>query len=250
MGGGRTHTTHTAHSWRMRTMSLFSLNRIYKPNRHTPMPLTQTHTFPFSSLSLPPFSLCLPHQHRHTAETSSVRISSAVKKKERKKRKSEGNWLRWWEVLSAGGSSGRMDRWIEGTFCSSCAGSDSHIVPGEAGCHLWFKGPSVSTDGNRTWPLWRPLHSFLKERQIKHAWDGDRGGPATFFTLSPSLYCFTHSKRKSTSKTASPWYWEGSRLKARLFRNRSSVDVLPMLYHLNKHLSTTQKAKKTPFTLV
>lgn len=24
-------------------MSLFSLNRIYKPNRHTPTPLTQTH---------------------------------------------------------------------------------------------------------------------------------------------------------------------------------------------------------------
>lgn len=96
--------------------------------------------------------------------------------------------MRWWEVLSAGSSSGQMDGWIEGTFCSSCAGSVSHIVPGEAGCHLWFKGPSVSTDGNRTWPLWRPLHSFLKERQIKHAWDGDRGGPATFFTLCPSLH--------------------------------------------------------------
>lgn len=53
-GGG----TNTAHSWRMRTMSLFSLNRIYKPNRHTPMPLTQTHTFSFSSLSLP-LSLCV-----------------------------------------------------------------------------------------------------------------------------------------------------------------------------------------------
>lgn len=83
-----------------------------------------------------------------------------------------------------------MDGWIEGTFCSSCAGSGSHIVPGEAGCHLWFKGPSLSTDGNRTWPLWRPLHSFLKEHQIKHAWDGDRGGPATFL---PSLSLPLHS---------------------------------------------------------
>ena len=104
--------------------------------------------------------------------------------------------MRWWEVLSAGGSSGgRMDGWIEGTFCSSCAGSDSHIVPGEAGCHLWFKGPSPSTDGNRTWPLWRPRHSFLKEHQIKHAWDGDRGGPATFslHSPSPSLCTLFHS---------------------------------------------------------
>lgn len=50
-GGGTIHThTHKAHSWRMRTMSLFSLNRIYKPNRHTPTPLTQTHTISFPSL--------------------------------------------------------------------------------------------------------------------------------------------------------------------------------------------------------
>lgn len=161
-------------------MSLFNLNRIYKPNRHTPTPLTQTHTITFPLCC---YLFLLPsHQHRCTAETGSVRISSAVKKK------SEGNCLRWWEVLSAGGSGGRMDGWIEGTFCSSCAGS--HIVPGEAGCHLWFKGPNLSTDGNRTWPLWHPPHSFLKEHQIKHAWDVDRGGPATsLFTLP--FCCFT-----------------------------------------------------------
>lgn len=56
-GGGSTHSTHRACSWRMRTMSLFSLNRIYKPNRHTPTPLTQTHTISFFSIVTPRLSL-------------------------------------------------------------------------------------------------------------------------------------------------------------------------------------------------
>lgn len=70
----RTHTkhTHTAHSWRMRTMSLFSLNRIYKPNRHTPTPLTQTHTISFllgekkKQLSASPLSGLLSPTQTHS----------------------------------------------------------------------------------------------------------------------------------------------------------------------------------------
>lgn len=55
-----------AHSWRMKTMSLFSLNRIYKPNRHTPTPLTQTHTISFPRCLPPLPAPSLFRQHRRT----------------------------------------------------------------------------------------------------------------------------------------------------------------------------------------
>lgn len=144
----------------MKTMSLFSLNRIYKPNRHTPTPLTQTHTISFPRCLPPLPAPSLFRQHRRT-ETQLRRGS--LRGFHQLEEKSEGNCSRWWEVLSACSGVG-ANGWIEGTFCSSCAGSDSHIVPDEAGCHLWFKGPrSLTADGKRTRPLWRPVHSFLKE---------------------------------------------------------------------------------------
>lgn len=39
-----------------------------------------------------------------------------------------------------------------------------------------FQPRLVEWEQDMAHSLWRPLHSFLKERQIKHAWDGDRAG--------------------------------------------------------------------------
>lgn len=130
-----------------------------------------------------------------------------------------------------------MDGWIEGTFCSSCAGSNSY-------CSWWgrvsfmIQGPFLSKDGKETWPLWRPLHSFLKEHQIKHAWGGDRGGPATsLFTFSLSALCFTllSQKKKHLEDCVSLMLGELKVEVTALLKQELSC-VLPVLNHLNRYL--------------
>lgn len=92
----------------MWTMSLFSFNRIYKPNRHTPTPLTQTHTISFL-LHRYPFLSEAPKQHR--AETDSVRISSAKQKV---------------RVIACDGEKS----WVQAAAVGECIdGSREHFVP-------------------------------------------------------------------------------------------------------------------------
>lgn len=106
-------------------MSLFSLNRIYKPNRHTPTPLAHRHTETHYLFSSACRETSAPLQHTRTlthtrslsAPPTQLRLQGfrqrqGGNKKGRKKKggrggiKSEANWSRWREVLSAGRSDG------------------------------------------------------------------------------------------------------------------------------------------------
>lgn len=182
-------------------MSLFSLNRIYKPNRHTPTPLTQTHILSIFPLERNPLFLSrLANTDKRSRDRLCEDFVSSLKKK------SEGNCLRWWEVLSAGGSGGRMDGWIEGTFCSSCAGSDSHIVPGEAGCHLWFKGPQPLDGWEQDMAIVMSPALVPQRTSNQTCMRRWQGGPATSLLTLPSLHSVSLScLGKALRRLHLPW---------------------------------------------
>lgn len=218
----------------MRTMSLFSLNRIYKPNRHTPTPLTQTHTISFPSLSLTP-SLCASTTTTQTHSWDRLCEDFISGSKRRKKvRVIACDGVKSWVQAAAVGE--WTDGWLEGTFCSSCAGADSHIVPWLRPARVSFmiQGPQPLSGGEQDMGHCDvPCTRFSKKHQIKHAWDGDRGGPATSIFTPSSLCTLVHSlvpekKRKQhLMDCVSRMFLDNLRLKWRLFRNRSLVNVWP-----------------------
>lgn len=88
-------------------MSLFSLNRIYKPNRHTPTPLTQTHTIYFP-LYLGPASPTQTHSWDKLCEDFMTSKKKKKKKGTKKVRVIGCDGEKSWVQAAAAG------KWMDG----------------------------------------------------------------------------------------------------------------------------------------
>lgn len=152
---------HPADSWRMRTMSLLSLNGIYKPNRHTPTPLTQTHSIAFVTRL---FSLSVKPAHTSSALLCADFINSPPQKLREIPCDGEKTWV---QAVLVGD---RIDRGnILFLLCVLWLSDCSHW----GRVSVMIQGPwSLSKEAeNRTWPLW---HSLNLSSKNKHTGDRDR----------------------------------------------------------------------------